>query len=65
VAPVAGRIRPHARPALADGALGITVLHYPPGRLRAEPRVVADEIGKALRMGRSRPPLAIRVGAER
>ena len=46
-------------------ALGITVLHYPPGRLRAEPRVVADEIGKALRMGRGRPPLAIRVGAER
>lgn len=47
------------------GALGITVLHYPPARLRAEPRVVADEIGKALRMGRGRPPLAIRVGAER
>ena len=46
-------------------ALGITVQHYPPSRLRAEPRVVADEIAKALKMGRARPPLAIRVGQER
>jgi len=41
-------------------ALGITVLHYPPNRLNAEPRSVAAEIRSALEIGRSRPQLPIR-----
>ncbi|HKR68562.1 MAG TPA: hypothetical protein VJT16_06975 [Streptosporangiaceae bacterium] len=41
-------------------ALGITVLHYPPNRLNAEPRTVAAEITSALEIGRSRPQLPIR-----
>ena len=41
-------------------ALGITVLHYPPSRLNAEPRSVAAEIRSALEIGRSRPQLPIR-----
>jgi hypothetical protein len=41
-------------------ALGITVLHYPPRRLRAEPRVVVAEINSALDVGRRRPRLPIR-----
>jgi len=42
-------------------ALGITVLHYPPNRLNAEPRSVAAEIRSALEIGRSRPQLPIRI----
>ncbi|HEX9514914.1 MAG TPA: hypothetical protein VF940_01940 [Streptosporangiaceae bacterium] len=41
-------------------ALGITVLHYPPRRLHAEPRVIVAEIRAALEVGRRRPPLPIR-----
>jgi very-short-patch-repair endonuclease len=41
-------------------ALGITVLHYPPSRLHAEPRAVVTEISSALEIGRSRPRLPIR-----
>jgi hypothetical protein len=41
-------------------ALGITVLHYPPRRLRAEPRIVVAEINSALDVGRRRPGLPIR-----
>jgi len=41
-------------------ALGIIVLHYPPRRLRAEPRVVVAEISAALEVGRRRPRLPIR-----
>ena len=41
-------------------ALGITVLHYPPRRLHAEPRVIVAEIRAALDVGRRRPPLPIR-----
>jgi hypothetical protein len=37
-------------------ALGIIVLHYPPSRLRAEPRVVAAEIRSALAAGGRRVP---------
>jgi len=35
-------------------ALGIIVLHYPPARLSAEPRVVAAQIKSALEAGRGR-----------
>jgi hypothetical protein len=41
-------------------AHGIVVLHFPPRRLRAEPRAVAAEIKSALAAGRSRGPLDIR-----
>src|SRR5215475_12797669 len=41
-------------------AVGITVLHYPPSRLHAEPRAVVAEIRSALEIGRSRPRLPIR-----
>ncbi|HXL17016.1 MAG TPA: hypothetical protein VN961_05785, partial [Streptosporangiaceae bacterium] len=41
-------------------ALGITVLHDPPRRLHAEPRVIIAEIRAALDVGRRRPPLPIR-----
>lgn len=41
-------------------ALGITVLHYPPSRITAEPRVIVAEISAALEVGRGRPPLPIR-----
>jgi very-short-patch-repair endonuclease len=41
-------------------AVGITVLHYPPSKLHAEPKVVIAEIGSALDIGRSRPQLPIR-----
>jgi very-short-patch-repair endonuclease len=36
-------------------AHGIVVLHYPPKRLKAEPRVVAAEIRSAIEAGRGRP----------
>ena len=42
-------------------ALGITVLHYPPSRLHAEPRLVVAEIRSALEIGRGRPRLPIRI----
>ena len=42
-------------------AFGINVLHYPPRRLHTEPRTIAAEIKSALEVGRSRPPLPIRV----
>jgi hypothetical protein len=45
-------------------ALGITVLHYPPRRLYAEPRVIVAEIRAALDVGRRRPPLPIRAVSE-
>jgi very-short-patch-repair endonuclease len=35
-------------------AQGIIVLHFPPRRLSAEPRLVADEIRSALEAGRRR-----------
>jgi hypothetical protein len=43
-------------------ALGIVVLHYPPRRLRAEPRRVAAEIRQAIEAGRGRevPRLTVR-----
>ncbi len=41
-------------------AYGIVVLHFPPGRLRTEPRMVAAEIRSALAAGRSRGALEIR-----
>jgi hypothetical protein len=41
-------------------ALGITVLHYPPSRLHAEPRAVVAEIRSALEIGHGRPRLPIR-----
>ncbi len=41
-------------------AFGITVLQYPPSRLRDEPRLIVAEISEALAMGRGRPPLSIR-----
>jgi hypothetical protein len=41
-------------------AAGITVLHYPPSKLHAEPKVVVAEIRSALEIGRSRPQLPIR-----
>jgi hypothetical protein len=40
-------------------AHGIIVLHFPPSRLRAEPRAVAYEIRKALAVGQSRGRLGI------
>ncbi len=40
-------------------AHGIIVLHFPPSRLRAEPRAVAAEIRKALAAGQSRGRLDI------
>jgi len=40
-------------------AHGILVLHFPPSRLRTEPRAVADEIRKALAVGQSRGRLGI------
>ena len=40
-------------------AHGIIVLHFPPKRLRTEPRVVAAEIRSALAAGRGRGPLNI------
>jgi hypothetical protein len=40
-------------------AHGITVLHFPPSRLRAEPRAVAAEIRSALAVGQSRGRLDI------
>ena len=42
-------------------ALGITVLHYSPSSLRAEPRRVVAQISAALEIGRGRPQLPIRV----
>ncbi len=42
-------------------ALGITVLHYSPSTLRAEPRRVVAQISAALEIGRGRPQLPIRV----
>jgi len=41
-------------------AVGITVLHYPPSRLHAEPGAVIAEIRSALDVGRGRPRLPIR-----
>ncbi|HEX5190291.1 MAG TPA: hypothetical protein VFW16_12150 [Streptosporangiaceae bacterium] len=41
-------------------ALGISVLHYPPSKIVAEPRAVIAEIRAALDMGRERPPVPIR-----
>ncbi len=41
-------------------ARGIIVLHYPPRRLRAEPRVVAAEIRSALEASGDRPLPQIR-----
>ena len=41
-------------------ALGISVLHYPPSKIAAEPRAVIAEIRAALEMGRERPPSPIR-----
>ena len=41
-------------------ALGIIVLHYPPRRLRAEPRVVVAEIKSTLDAARDRPLLPFR-----
>jgi hypothetical protein len=38
-------------------ALGITVLHYPPRRLHAEPRVIIAEMRSAVEIGRGRPRL--------
>lgn len=44
-------------------ALGITVLHYPPRRLRSEPAVVAAEIKSALVAAQGRQLPAIRIMA--
>jgi hypothetical protein len=41
-------------------ALGVLVLHFTPGRIRAEPQAVAAEIRSALIAGRRRPPLPLR-----
>jgi hypothetical protein len=41
-------------------AYGIVVLHFPPSRLRAQPREVTAEIGSALEAGRSRAGHGIR-----
>jgi very-short-patch-repair endonuclease len=41
-------------------AHGIIVLHFPPARLRTEPRAVAAEIRSALAAGRDRPALNIK-----
>jgi hypothetical protein len=41
-------------------ALGIIVLHYPPRRLRAEPRIVVAEIKSTLDAARDRPLLRLR-----
>ncbi|MDR2987195.1 MAG: hypothetical protein LBV34_20395 [Nocardiopsaceae bacterium] len=46
-------------------ALGITVLHYPPSRLHAQPRVVIMEMRSALEIGRARPRLPIRTVSSR
>jgi hypothetical protein len=41
-------------------AHGIIVMHISPGRLKAEPRTVADQIRSALAAGSRRGPLEIR-----
>jgi hypothetical protein len=41
-------------------ALGVLVLHFTPGRIRAEPQAVAAEIRSALIAGRRRPALPLR-----
>jgi hypothetical protein len=41
-------------------ARGVLVLHFTPGRIRAEPRAVAAEIRSTLIAGRRRPPLPLR-----
>lgn len=44
----------------AMSAQGIIVMHYPPSRIRSDPRGVAAELRSALDAGRGRAPLAIR-----
>ena len=42
-------------------AIGIIVLHFTPGRIRAQRNTVAAEIRSALAAGRDRPLPALRV----
>jgi hypothetical protein len=42
-------------------AVGMIVLHYPPSKLRTEPRLVVSQIKAALEAGRGRQMPAFRV----